>query len=130
MSNAVTKNYADQNGARWVVGGTLTLEAGATVNGDGAANLAAAANGTTLGGVKAAEKGAGDTVPAKIGADGKLYVPTYPVLPVAATASTAGIVKAAENQAAIAEDAELAALRTAYIDLILKLKAAGIMVDD
>lgn len=30
------------------------------------------------GGVLAAAKGAGDTVPCKIGTDGKLYVPTYP----------------------------------------------------
>ena len=33
---------------------------------------------STLGGVKAAAKGSGDTVPAKIGSDGKLYVPKYP----------------------------------------------------
>lgn len=33
---------------------------------------------STLGGVKAATKGSDDTVPAKIGSDGKLYVPKYP----------------------------------------------------
>lgn len=33
---------------------------------------------STLGGVKAAPKGSDDTVPAKIGSDGKLYVPKYP----------------------------------------------------
>ena len=33
---------------------------------------------TTKGGVLAAAKGAGDTVVAKLGTDGKLYVPTYP----------------------------------------------------
>lgn len=33
---------------------------------------------STLGGVKAAAKGSDDTVPAKIGSDGKLYVPKYP----------------------------------------------------
>jgi len=33
---------------------------------------------TVRGGVLAAAKGAGDTVPCKIGTDGKLYVPTYP----------------------------------------------------
>lgn len=32
----------------------------------------------TLGGIKAAAKGGGDTVPAKIGPDNILYVPTYP----------------------------------------------------
>ena len=33
---------------------------------------------TTKGGVVAAPKGTGDTVVAKLGSDGKLYVPTYP----------------------------------------------------
>lgn len=33
---------------------------------------------TVRGGVLAAAKGVGDTVPCKIGTDGKLYVPTYP----------------------------------------------------
>ena len=37
-----------------------------------------AATATKLGGVKAATKGTGDTVPAKIGTDNVLYVPTYP----------------------------------------------------
>ncbi len=36
------------------------------------------ASADTLGGVKAAAKGSDDTVPAKIGSDGKLYVPKYP----------------------------------------------------
>lgn len=130
MGNPVTKNYSDRNGDRTVIGGELKFETGAVISGDGAADLAAVATATTLGGIKAADKGLGDTVEAKIGADGKLYVPTYPALPVAATALTAGIVKAAENQAAIAADATAEAVRAAFIDLILKLKAAGIMVDD
>lgn len=37
-----------------------------------------AATADALGGVKADTKGTGDTVPAKIGSDNKLYVPTYP----------------------------------------------------
>lgn len=37
-----------------------------------------AATESVLGGVKAASKGDSDTVAAKIGADGRLYVPTYP----------------------------------------------------
>lgn len=128
----VTKNYGDQGGNRWVVGGELKLAAGAQITGDGAANLAAVANGTTLGGVKAVAKGAGDTVEVKIDEDGKLYVPEYPdeyTLP-NATAEDPGGVYAAENQAAIAADATLDALRTAYIDLVLKLKEAGIMIAD
>ena len=36
------------------------------------------ASNAQLGGIKADAKGSGDTVPVKIGTDGKLYVPTYP----------------------------------------------------
>lgn len=128
----LTKNYSDQGGNRLVIGGELEIKTGAIISGDGAANLAAAATDTTLGGVKAAAKGAGDTVPAKIGEDGKLYVPAYPAeytLP-AATVDGIGGVKAAANQAAVAADATLDVLRAAYIDLVLKLKAAGIMAAD
>lgn len=38
------------------------------------------ATSSTLGGVLAATKDSGDTVPVAIGLDGKLYVPTYPTL--------------------------------------------------
>ena len=127
----ITKNYTDQGGNRTVIGGELEIKAGAVISGDGAANLAAVATATVLGGVKAATAGAGDTVEVKIdSASKKLKVPTYPVLPGAATTTTAGIVKAAENQTAIAADADAAAVRAAYIDLILMLKAAGIMAAD
>lgn len=128
----LTKNYADNGGDRWVIGGELHLKEGVVISGEGAADLAAVATETTLGGVKAAAKGAGDTVEAKIGADGKLYVPAYPAvyeLP-AASADVIGGVKLVANQTAIAADADLDALRTAYIDLVAKLKAAGVMADD
>lgn len=46
--------------------------------GGGSGYTLPAATETALGGIKAAEKGSGDTVAAKIGTDGKMYVPTYP----------------------------------------------------
>ena len=62
----------------------ITFTGAATGEYDGSSPLTvniptlSAANETTLGGVKAAAKTAGDTVPAKIGSDNILYVPTYP----------------------------------------------------
>ena len=63
---------------------SITFTGAATGEYDGSSPLTvniptlSAANETTLGGVKAAAKTAGDTVPAKIGSDNILYVPTYP----------------------------------------------------
>jgi hypothetical protein len=85
MSEYNSKNYTEQGGEKTVIGGTLEFKQGAVVTGlDGVTVLAAA--GAELGGVKAAAKGVGDTVVAKIGPDAKLYVPTYPVLAAAGTA--------------------------------------------
>ena len=64
-----TRNFHAHGGNEWVVGGKLTILEGATVTGITA--TAAAASGTTLGGVKAAAKSAQDTVEVKIGADCK-----------------------------------------------------------
>jgi hypothetical protein len=78
------------------------------------------------GGIIAAAKGVGDTVVAKKGDDNKLYVPTYPVLPVAATVSTAGIVLKAATQAdSVAAD--VAAMVVDFNALLAKLKAAGLV---
>lgn len=63
---------------------SITFTGAATGEYDGSSPLTvniptlSAANDTTLGGIKAAAKTAGDTVPAKIGSDNILYVPTYP----------------------------------------------------
>lgn len=63
---------------------SITFTGAATGEYDGSSPLTvniptlSAANETTLGGVKAAAKTAGDTVPAKIGSDNILYVSTYP----------------------------------------------------
>lgn len=126
MVNA--KNYTEQGGEKTVIGGeievsgTLAVKDGATVT--GITGVAATA-GTELGGIKAAAKGAGDTVEVKIDATtSKLYVPTYPTVPEAATATETGVVKQSALVAEAAGDAPTAAEFKALLDA---LKAAGIM---
>ena len=124
-----TRNYAAHGGGEWVIGGKLTVLEGATV--EGLTATAAPASADALGGIKAAEKGVGDTVEAKIGEDAKLYVPAYPedyVLP-AATADTLGGVKLAANQVDSAAST-IAGLNIEFNALLAKLKAAGIMAPD
>ncbi|MGI6695735.1 MAG: head fiber protein [Christensenellales bacterium] len=124
-----TKNFAAHGGEEWVIGGKLTILEGATV--EGLTATAAAASADALGGIKAAERGVGDTVEAKIGEDAKLYVPAYPedyVLP-AATADTLGGVKLAANQVDSAAST-IAGLNIEFNALLVKLKAAGIMAPD
>ncbi len=94
------KNHMKQGGNEWVIDGALTFGENAVVTGLDGATVASAATESTLGGIKAATKGAGDTVEIKIdAASAKLYAPTYPVLPTAATEEDAGIVKAATKGA-------------------------------
>jgi len=124
-----TRNYAAHGGGEWVIGGKLTVLEGATV--EGLTATAAPASADALGGIKAAEKGVGDTVEAKIGEDAKLYVPAYPedyVLP-AATADTLGGVQLAANQVDSAAST-IAGLNIEFNALLAKLKAAGIMAPD
>lgn len=124
-----TKNFAAHGGEEWVIGGKLTILEGATV--EGLTATAAAASADALGGIKAAERGVGDTVEAKIGEDAKLYVPAYPedyVLP-AATADTLGGVQLAANQVDSAAST-IAGLNIEFNALLVKLKAAGIMAPD
>ena len=117
------KNYTAQGGEKTVIGGTLEIADTATVI--GLADLTTTATATALGGVKAATKGTGDTVEAKIdGTSKKLYVPTYPVLPIEATASTAGIVKQSANVAVTAGEAPT---KAEFNALITALVTAGIM---
>jgi hypothetical protein len=114
-----TKNYREQGGEKTVIGGTLEIKEGAVVTGLAADPLLAATE-SALGGVKAAAKEITDTVPAKIGEDGILYVPTYPVIP---------DIPVAEHQAdSIATDA--AGLVTDFNALLAKLVAAGLMAAD
>ena len=108
------KNYAEQGGDKWVIGGTLEIKEGATVTG------LPVASASVLGSVKAAAKGSGDTVPVKVDSAGNLYVPTYPSVPT--------IPKAANQADSVAT--EVAALVTDFNGLLAKLKAAGLMTAD
>jgi hypothetical protein len=127
-----TKNFAAHGGEEWVIGGKLTILEGAEVT--GLAATAAPASADALGGVKAAEKGVGDTVEAKIGDDAKLYVPTYPVipeayvLPAAEAAALGGVMLAANQIDSVA--ATVAGLKDDVNALLAKLKTAGIMAPD
>ena len=124
-----TKNYAAHGGGEWVIGGKLTVLEGATV--EGLTATAAAASADALGGIKAAERGVGDTVEAKIGEDAKLYVPAYPedyVLPAAAAETLGGVQLAANQVDSVAST--IAGLNVEFNALLAKLKAAGIMAPD
>lgn len=118
MSTYNTKNYMAHGGNELVIGGKLTILDGATVSGLADAEQLVPATEEALGCVKAAAKAETDTVPAKIGTDGKLYVPTYPeeIIPAANQAdSTATTV---------------AALKDDLNALLAKLKTAGLMEAD
>lgn len=118
MSTYNTQNYMAHGGNELVIGGKLTILDGATVTGLADAEQLIPATEEALGCVKAASKAETDTVPAKIGTDGKLYVPTYPeeVTPAANQAdSTATTV---------------AGLKDDLNALLAKLKTAGLMEAD
>lgn len=118
MSTYNTKNYMAHGGNELVIGGKLTILDGATVTGLADAEQLVPATEEALGCVKAAAKAETDTVPAKIGTDGKLYVPTYPeeVTPAANQAdSTATTV---------------AGLKDDLNALLAKLKTVGLMEAD
>ena len=130
------KNYREQGGESWVVdgkltvNGTLEVDAGATVTGLVDVSLLVPASASALGGIKAATKGAGDTVECKIdAASSKLYVAP----PAAATADAAGVVKMAANVPELDDSGEPLEVDDVVgtVNLLLqKLKEAGIMVDD
>jgi hypothetical protein len=73
-----------------------------------------------IGGIKADVKGEEDTISAKIGTDGKLYVPTYPTIP--------EIPVAANIPASEATTLEL--LLADFNALLAALKTAGLMAAD
>lgn len=120
------KNYTEQGGEKTVIGGEIVIDGKITVSDGGEiTGVVRAASTTVLGGIKAATKGAGDTVEVKIDTDtSKLYVPTYPVLPEAATTEVAGIVKQAANVAVAAGDAPT---KAEFDALIAALITAGLM---
>jgi hypothetical protein len=126
------KNYTEQGGEKTVIGGEIVVEGKITVADggevEGITGVTAAATESTIGGIKAAAKGAGDTVEAKIDSTtSKLYVPTYPTVPEEATTETAGIVKMAANVAKITGDTVTV---EKFNDLINALVAAGLMADE
>ena len=113
------KNYTEQGGEKTVIGGTLEIKEGASVTGLPSSSLTAATE-INLGGVKAGAKTETDTVPAKIGSDGFLYVPSYPDVPE---------IPVVQNQgASTAED--YAGLLLDFNALLAKLKTAGLMAPD
>ena len=123
------KNYTEQGGEKTVIGGEIVINGKITVSDGGEVagitGVAGAATAKVLGGVKAAAKGAGDTVEVKIDTStSKLYVPTYPVVPEEATTETAGTVKQAENVALAAGEAPTKAEFNALITALIE---AGLM---
>lgn len=113
------KNYTEQGGEKTVIGGVLEIQEGALVTGLPSPQVSAASE-AAFGGVKAAAKTETDTVPAKIGVDGNLYVPAYPVVPE---------VPVVVNQpSSTATDVE--GLLADFNALLVKLKVAGLMAAD
>ena len=113
MSYSV-KNYFTPGGDELVIGGKLTIQDGAEViglsGGGGESYTLPTATASALGGIKADAKGSSDTVPCKIGSDGKLYVRTHPV--------AAKVDNAADTEGETLQEtlnSLLAALRTAGI---------------
>lgn len=120
-----SKNYLKDGGDTTVIGGKLEVLEGATVT--GLTETAAAASEAALGGVKAATADETYTVEVKIDATSKkLFVPTYPVIPVAATAETAGLVKQAAN---VSEATGPNPTATEFNALLDALIAAGVMAE-
>ena len=125
------KNYTEQGGEKTVIGGEIVIEGKITVADggrvEGITEVTGAATESTLGGIKAAARGEGDTVEVKIDSTtSKLYVPTYPVVPEEATTETAGTVKQAANVALAAGEAPT---KTEFDALITALIAAGLMAE-
>jgi hypothetical protein len=123
------KNYTEQGGEKTVIGGEIVINGKITVSDgaqvEGITEVTGAATESTLGGIKAAATGEGDTVEVKIDTStSKLYVPTYPVVPEEATTETAGTVKQAANVALATGDAPT---KTEFNALINALIEAGLM---
>ena len=129
MVDPSVKNYFDPISKDFIIGGKARVKTGATLiveDGglvEGITGVAGAATASTLGGVKAATKGAGDTVEVKIDpTTSKLYTPPY-TLP-GAGAEAIGGVKAAAAQADSAA-ADLPGLVADFNALLAKLRASG-----
>lgn len=77
------KNYAEQGGDKWVIGGTLEIKEGATVTGlpEGEAYSLPVASASVLGGVKAAAKAPGILYPSRWIARATCMSPLIPLFP-------------------------------------------------
>ena len=122
------KNYTEQGGEKTVIGGEIVIEGKITVadggQAEGITEVTGAATESTLGGIKAAARGDGDTVEVKIDSTtSKLYVAP----PALATEDAAGLVKMAANVAAI--DSETVTVEK-FNALLTALINAGIMADE
>ena len=115
-----TKNYMEQGGGKLVIDGELVVTENATVTGLVDVAQLKKPTATQFGGVKAAPAGEGDTVEVKVASTGKLYVPTYPVVP--------EIPVAANIPASEATTLEL--LLADFNALLAALKTAGLMAAD
>ena len=112
-----TKNYQEQGGEKWVIGGTLEVLPTATVTGLPADPPQVATN-ATLGGIKAPAK-TDEAVPVAIDEDGFLFVSevTFPTVPVAEAVADS-----------VAED--VAGINTVINTILASLKAAGLMATE
>lgn len=109
------KNYTEQNGDVTHIGGKLIIEEGAEVegfngSGGGSSYTLPTASADTLGGVKAKAK-SDETVEVAVDSSGKLYVPAHPQMEVQEDCSSE----------------EASDIKTAFNDLLSKLKASGLM---
>lgn len=129
MVDPSVKNYFDPVSKDFIIGGKARVKTGATLiveDGglvEGITGVAGAATASTLGGVKAATKGAGDTVEVKIDpTTSKLYTPPY-TLPGAGAEAIGGVKAAAAQADSAAED--VPGLVADFNALLAKLRASG-----
>ena len=121
-----TKNYTEQGGEKTVIGGEIVIEGKITVAGsgkvEGITGVTGAATDSTLGGIRAAARGDGDTVEVKIDSTtSRLYVAP----PTSATRNSEGLVKKAAKVATIGDGETVTAER--FNALLTALIDAGIM---
>ena len=131
MVDPSVKNYFDPISKDFIIGGKARVKTGATLiveDGglvEGITGVAGAATASTLGGVKAATKGAGDTVEVKIDpTTSKLYTAPYS-LPASTPEALGGVKVAAAQADSTAED--VPGLVADFNSLLAKLRAAGMI---
>ena len=88
------KNYAEQGGDKWVIGGTLEIKEGATVTGlpEGEAYSLPVASASALGGVKRRQKAPGILYPSRWIARATCMSPLIPLFPPFPRAAKSGLI--------------------------------------